>query len=128
MPSPSPVPPLAAVGPWTVHDAGHAWDALRVPRQVGLAAKDILGARCGALLEGHNGELYYFVTPGSATGWNLLNTTILSAGDSLTVPPLRRAQGPGLHWRICPGGGDWLTDGAALRAALEDVLSAGRLA
>ncbi|MBP2056150.1 hypothetical protein J2Z21_009167 [Streptomyces griseochromogenes] len=37
----------------TLHDAGsgYDWDAIRVPRSVGLAAMAILGTRCGAVTE-----------------------------------------------------------------------------
>ncbi|MFF3350821.1 hypothetical protein [Streptomyces sp. NPDC002779] len=59
------------------------------------------------------------------------NTRALTAGASVTIPPPRRTDGPGPHWRMCPGDDRWLTDPDALRAALGDALgptSAGRTA
>ncbi|NUO43714.1 MAG: hypothetical protein HOV82_16960 [Streptomyces sp.] len=106
----------------TLHDAGHDWDAIRVPRSVGLAAMAILGTRCGAVVDDPLSTAVYFFTPvGTASAWEVENTRALSVGSAVTIPPPRRTQGPGPHWRMCPGEGSWLTDAAALRAAVEDA-------
>lgn len=103
-----------------LEEGGRLWDAVRVPRSIGLTALGILGSRSGAVLE-DGVTLYWFIAPG-ATGWNVPNTRILARDAHLVIPPARRTQGPGPHWRICPGDDGWVTDQAALRAAIEDAL------
>lgn len=107
----------------TLQDAGQQWDAIRVPRQTGLAAMAILGSRCGAVVEdgGSRAILYFFVPRGTAGRWDLQNTKALGKGSSVTIPPARRTQGPGPHWRMCPGDDRLLTDADALHAALADA-------
>jgi hypothetical protein len=107
----------------TLQDAGQDWDAVRVQRSIGLTAMGILNTRCGAVIEGPQPALYFFVQPGSTAAWDLLNVETLGLGHTLTIPPPRRTQGPGPHWRICPGDTDWLTDAAALHAAIEDAIA-----
>ncbi|MGW2692302.1 hypothetical protein ACWC3Y_10625 [Streptomyces sp. NPDC001296] len=107
----------------TLRDAGEHWDAVRVPRQRGAAAMEILGARCGAVLD-YPQALFFFVARGTAADWDVPGTTAVGAGTTLTIPPARYTHGPGPHWRVCPGDSDWLTDWHALQAALEDC-SAG---
>ncbi|MFC8898203.1 hypothetical protein [Streptomyces cinereoruber] len=99
--------------------AGQAWDAVRVPRGIGLLALEALGARSGAVIEDDR-ALYWLVPPGSAAGWDITNTTVLGTGAKVLVPPARRTAGPGPFWRVCPGEA-WLTDTDALRAAVEDA-------
>ncbi|TXL91567.1 hypothetical protein [Streptomyces sp. IB2014 016-6] len=97
------------------------WDAIRVPRFLGLTALDILGSRCGAVVDDPTEmALYWLIPAGSGTGWDV-GTTRLDT-ERLTIPPRRRTRGPGPHWRMCPGEDRWLTDANALRAALEDAL------
>jgi hypothetical protein len=104
------------------HRAGVDWDAVRVPHVLALDTLDILGPRSGAVIDdGH--VLYWFLPRGAANDWQVDGTHPLVRGGSLTVPPARRTQGPGPYWRICPGDSDWLTDPAALRAAIEDALA-----
>ncbi|MGW1271277.1 hypothetical protein [Streptomyces sp. NPDC002491] len=107
----------------TLQDAGREWDAIRVPRQTGLAAMAILGPRCGAVVEDGGGRavLYFFVARGTAIGWDLENTKALGAGSSVTIPPPRRTEGPGPHWRMCPGKDRLITNADALHAALADA-------
>lgn len=106
----------------TLQDAGQEWDAIRVPRQTGLAAMAILGPRCGAVVEASvKNVLYFFVPCGTASRWDLENTKALGAGSSVTIPPPRRTEGPGPHWRMCPGDDRLITNADALRAALDDA-------
>jgi hypothetical protein len=106
----------------TLHEAGHDWDAIRVPRSVGLAAMAILGTRCGAVVEDSVASAVYFFTPvGTADTWEVENTRALGYESSVTIPPARRVEGPGVHWRMCPGEDGWLTDPQALEAAIEDA-------
>ncbi|WP_405947490.1 hypothetical protein OG588_13555 [Streptomyces prunicolor] len=111
----------------TLQDAGLDWDVIRVQRQLGIAAMAVLGARCGAVLEYPPKEVvYYFVASGTAAEWAVEGTQAIGKGGTLTIPPVRRAKGPGPHWRACPEGGDWLTDAHVLRSALEDCLPSRR--
>ncbi len=106
--------------------AGQDWDAIRVPVSLGLAAMSILGARCGAVLEDPiSSAVYYFVPRGTAKQWSVPGTEPLGSGSNVAVPPLRRATGPGPYWRVCPGDDGWVTDAAALQAALEDCMGSG---
>ncbi|MFG2589038.1 hypothetical protein [Streptomyces sp. NPDC048438] len=102
--------------------AGGDWDAVRVPRSVGLDALAILGRRSGAVLE-DRAALFFFIPRGTAADWDVDGTRILGEDDHVVVPPDRRTLGPGPHWRICPGPDSWTTDAAALQAALEDAVS-----
>ncbi|MFF4661931.1 hypothetical protein [Streptomyces sp. NPDC001282] len=99
-----------------------ACDAIRVPRSVGLDALAILGGRSGAVLEDPP-ALYWFIPLGRGAEWNVAGTRVLDDDAGLAIPPSRRTQGPGPHWRVCPADGMWITDAAALQAALEDVSS-----
>ncbi|MFF2525881.1 hypothetical protein [Streptomyces liangshanensis] len=97
------------------------WDAVRVPRVLGLTTLSILGSRSGAVVEDPaESALYWLIPAGTATSWAIDGTRIDTG--HLSIPPLRRMQGPGPHWRMCPGDDQWLTDPGALAAALEDAL------
>ncbi|MFD0393932.1 hypothetical protein ACFQ3Z_22495 [Streptomyces nogalater] len=63
----------------------------------------------------------FFVPAGTAARWNVEDTLALPDGESVPLPPTRRTVGPGPHWRVCPGDNGWLTDPAALLAALADA-------
>lgn len=98
------------------------WDVIRVPRQLGLAAMSILGARAGAVVEDPTaGALFFFVPVGTAADWEAENTRAIAGGERVPVPPVRRTSGPGPHWRMCPGHSRWHTDPAALLAAILDA-------
>jgi hypothetical protein len=115
---------LPTVGDCELKAAGIDWDAIRVPRAIGLQALKILGPRSGAVIEDpFERALYWFVIAGASSGWAIPDTRALGVTQHLTVPPRRRACGPGPHWRICPGQGRWLTDLGALHAALEDAFA-----
>lgn len=115
-------PSIRTIRDCHIAGAGGDWDAVRVPRSVGLDALAILGSRSGAVLEDPlAAALYWFIPPSAAAGWDVLGTRILGEDSHLVVPPARRTRGPGPHWRICPGEDAWVTEAAALRAALEDA-------
>ncbi|MFJ3084973.1 hypothetical protein [Streptomyces sp. NPDC086838] len=109
-----------------IEEAGRAWDAVRVPRSVGLDALRILGGRSGPVLEDPSSVvLYWFIPRGASAAWDVPNTRTLEQDAHIVIPPARRTQGPGPHWRICPGDGAWITDAGALRAAVLDALGPG---
>ncbi|MCI3226128.1 hypothetical protein [Streptomyces sp. NP-1717] len=97
------------------------WEAIRVPRFLGLTALDILGSRCGAVVDDPvEMALYWLIPVGAGATWEVATTRVDT--EHLTIPVPRRPRGPGPHWRMCPGEDRWLTDADALRAALEDAL------
>ncbi|MBT2415815.1 hypothetical protein J7I94_35725 [Streptomyces sp. ISL-12] len=96
------------------------WDAVRVPRQLGLAALGILGARAGAVVDDPSrASLIFFVPAGTAAAWDVENTEALADAVSVPLPPIRRTAGPGPHWRTRPGTSGWLTDPRALADAID---------
>ncbi|NML55370.1 hypothetical protein HHL19_16500 [Streptomyces sp. R302] len=99
---------------------GAEWDAIQVPRSVGLVALNILGARSGAVIEDET-ALYWLLPAGSTEGWSTRGTKALPTGTTLDVPVARCTTGPGPHWRICPGEDRLLTSVDALRAAVVDA-------
>ncbi|MFE3687407.1 hypothetical protein ACFXPM_29805 [Streptomyces sp. NPDC059095] len=112
-----------AVGGCALHAAGVDWDAVRVPRVLGLTALDITGPRSGAAIDDGHGP-YWFLPSGAGHDWDGQSTRLLARGSSLTVPPARRTQGPG------PTGGSARvtrtgTPSLRLCAALEDALDTG---
>ncbi|TXR99730.1 hypothetical protein EAO73_27620 [Streptomyces sp. col6] len=117
------MPSVTTIKSCRLESAGHAWDAVRVPRSVGSDAVSILGSRAGAALQ-YEGGMYFFIAPGSAATWkasDVPGARILGPGAHVVFPPPRRTSGPGPHWRVCPVGERLLTVTAALRAALEDA-------
>lgn len=117
-----PSPRTRTISSCHIEEAGRDWDAVRVPRSIGLDALSILGGRSGAVLEDPSAAtLYWFIPQGSSVGWDVPNTRALEQEDHIVIPPARRTKGPGPYWRICPGDGAWVTESAALRAALLDA-------
>lgn len=105
------MPPPSFTSACTLFDAGGMWDAVRVPRRVGLAAMTILGPRCGGVVDDEmNSVVYYFVPVGTAASWEVAATRALGAGASVAIPSNRRTAGPGPYWRMCPGEKGWLTE------------------
>lgn len=117
-------PTLQTIAECQLQAAGFDWDAIRVPRRIGLRALRILGPRSGAVIEDpREPALYWFLRPGEAAGWEVDETRPLGVTQHLVVPPVHRMQGPGPHWRICPVAGRLITDRDMLRAAVEDAVN-----
>ncbi|MEX2974782.1 hypothetical protein [Streptomyces sp. C184] len=115
---------LPTIGGCELQAAGVDWDAVRVPRSVGLRALAILGNRSGAVIEDpREPAVYWFVRVGSTAGWDVPDTRPLGVTQHLVVPPPPRVEGPGPHWRICPTDGWLLTDVRVLRAAIEAAVA-----
>lgn len=103
--------------------AGIDWDAIRVPRSVGVNCLEILGHRNAAVVEDpRESALYWFIAAGASAGWDVPQTRPLGVTQYLVVPPLHRVAGPGPHWRIGLVEGRLITDVQALRGAVEDVI------
>ncbi|MER7833463.1 hypothetical protein [Streptomyces sp. NPDC095602] len=114
-------PPLPAMQAQAPAESG----IVRVPRSIGLTAVQILGARCGAVIDNPSDMALLFFIPAGAA-WDTDGAELLDADRLVTLPPPRRVSGPGPYWRVCPGGDRWHTDPGALYAAMEDAREAGR--
>ncbi|MBL1102089.1 hypothetical protein [Streptomyces coffeae] len=113
-------PALPTVGGCELQAAGVDWDAIRVPRRIGVRALAVLGPRSGAVIEDPCEPVFYwFVREGATTGWDVPETRLLGVRQHLVVPPQHRVEGPGPHWRIRPVDGRLITDVRALRTAIE---------
>ncbi|MFI6764964.1 hypothetical protein [Streptomyces sp. NPDC050355] len=111
---------LQTIGGCELRAAGIDWDAVRVPRSIGIRALAILGTRSGAVIEDpYEPAVYWFVREGATTGWDVPETRPLSVTQHLVVPPPHRIEGPGPHWRIRLTDGRLITDVRALRRAIE---------
>lgn len=119
-----PPPSIRTIKDCRLEDADRTWDAIRVPRSVGLDALAILGGRSGALLEDPlSAALFWFIPPEDAAEWDVAGTRVLDEDAHLPIPSDGRTHGPGPHWRVRPVAEVWTTEAAALQAALEDAAS-----
>jgi hypothetical protein len=110
---------VPTVGDCTLQAAGHAWDAVRVPEPLARSTLLVLAGASGAVIgNGFVAVLCWLLPPGSAERWRTPGTRALGPGHHLTVPPPGRTRGPGPYWVVHPTDGRWLTDPAALGAAL----------
>jgi hypothetical protein len=113
----------------------HGWDAVRFPRFWAHRVLDALGGRAGAVItDGH--AMYLLVEPGAADDLQFPaahGITVLGTGTWVMVPGPDRHDGtPGidrLRWRTPPTpAGEYLTDVAALQAAIDQALGPRRQA
>lgn len=117
-------PALHTIAECQLQAAGFDWDAVRVPRQIGMRALRILGPRSGAVIEDpREPAMYWFLRPGEAAGWQVPQTRPLGMTQHLVVPPLHRVEGPGPYWHLCPVGDRLVTGRALLNAAVEDAVA-----
>lgn len=119
--------PLAWVPPHhnavSLLPAGRWWDAVRVRRELADAVLTALGPRSGAVIEDSpGGLLYWLVEPGSATRWPELPGVRVRGRDGfIGVPAQHKVSGSGVSWRVPLAPGRYLTDPAALLAALTEA-------
>ncbi|MFI5775460.1 hypothetical protein ACIA74_45305, partial [Streptomyces sp. NPDC051658] len=100
--------------------AGQTWDAIRVPRFLGLQTIGELGNRARPVTMDPAAHLMYFLVPtATASTWNLPQTTVLSARNHVVIPPQDKETPPGPYWQITSRRP--LTDTAALHHALQKV-------
>lgn len=111
----------------------HGWDAVRIPRFWAHRVLDALEERAGAVInDGHC--MYLLVAHGAADGLQFPaahGIGVLGTGTWVVVPGPDRHDGtPGidrLRWRTPPTpGGEYLTDVAALQAAVDQSLGPRR--
>ena len=86
---------------WHV-EAGEHWDAVRVPRTVGLAVLKTLGDAHGAVIcDAWTRILYFLTEPGTTTGWNVPDTFACGPATYVMVPALAAPE-QALHWQSAP--------------------------
>lgn len=107
--------------------AGIDWDAVKVSRFVALQALRMLSHPGSVAVDSAPAEpaLYFFVPPGSATGWDVQQSTVLGAATHVALPPNAKERPPGPFWLIAPKAGRiQLTRVDELRTALDTVTGA----
>lgn len=88
--------------------AGVKWDAVRVPRFMGLAVLDRMQSSPGSVIvDPQERALYFFVPKGATSSWDLAEVRLLRGGQFLVVPPSDRFLPPGPYWLVEPG--HWLS-------------------
>ncbi|WP_419994511.1 hypothetical protein [Streptomyces boninensis] len=100
--------------------AGIEWDAVKVPRRLGLRALKLLEVTGPVAVDPGAVEpmLYFLVPPGSTAGCRFQHMVVLGRGAHVVLPPHERLAPPGPYWLIPPADGRQHTDAAALRQAL----------
>ncbi|MEV8635387.1 hypothetical protein AB0395_27390 [Streptosporangium sp. NPDC051023] len=100
---------------------GHRWDAIRVPRYIGLAALTHLPAGdFPVLVDPVERAVYFLVPAGETDDWEMPDGRILVVTRHLLVPPIQRNMPPGRYWLAKP---QRITRLKLLRKALEQVCS-----
>jgi hypothetical protein len=131
-PNPSDIPPrlllphthpMRAVG-IQLMPAGRDWDAVRVPRSIGIVAHEAMGGASRAVICDSGSQLYWLVPPGTAAGWSVRGTAALGTSTYVVIPPTVLTTGPGDHWERSPGPAGYLTDPHVLREALQAAVDA----
>jgi hypothetical protein len=105
--------------------AGIEWDAIKVPRFVGLPA--LKGLKPGSVLVDpapSEPALYFFVAPGTAANWRAPQSTALGATTSVVLPPRSWQAPPGPYWLIPPAADQAIR--LTARDALHKALAAQR--
>ncbi|MEU5108274.1 hypothetical protein AB0H07_39460 [Streptomyces sp. NPDC021354] len=98
---------------------------MRVPFSIGISKRtlDLLGDATGAVIENPiDRVLYWLIAPGAAAEWDmslLPSVQVWGATAYVEVPPVGFETGPGVRWRVPLRYDRYLTDPAALLAALE---------
>lgn len=83
----------------TITAVGTAWDAIRMPRCLGLAATEHLGRSMGSVIvEPGERRMYVLIPVGAAAEWEFPDTRALGKDCYLPVPPLTRTEPPGPYW------------------------------
>ncbi|WP_328335752.1 MULTISPECIES: hypothetical protein [unclassified Streptomyces] len=103
--------------------AGQRWDAVRVPRFIGLQALNHLVGQEGAIvMDPGNRRVYFLVPPGTTRSWNLPQTTALGETSHVVLPADDKEIPPGPYWLVSPRRGRLCTSTEALHNALRTVL------
>lgn len=104
--------------------AGHRWDVLILPGELGHATLEVLDALPAppgpVIADFGDSRLGFFVPPGTASRW--VGTGVRGAGQGtwIVVPYPGRATG-GVRWLVVPDGQGTLTDPAVLELAMHEA-------
>ncbi|MFI2619748.1 hypothetical protein [Streptomyces sp. NPDC018584] len=104
--------------------AGHRWDVLILPGELGRTTLDVLNRRVErpgpVLADFGDARVGFFVPAGTAARW--LGTGVRGAGRGtwIVVPHPGRASG-GVRWLVPPDGRGTLTDPALLELAMHEA-------
>ncbi|MEU5298947.1 hypothetical protein [Streptomyces umbrinus] len=109
-------------GTW-ITAAGRNWDAVRLPRELGLDAFNSVTGPLGAvaMAPGTRG-MYFLVPPGTTRTWELPQTVALGKASHIALPPSDRKRPPGPYWLIPPRPGHLHTQTSDLHSAVETAL------
>ncbi|MEV3927209.1 hypothetical protein [Actinomadura coerulea] len=101
--------------------AGVQWDAVKVSRHQAVRAIELLETPGAVAVDPSPSEpvLYFLVPPGTASAWDVPETTALGHAH-VVLPPEHKEAPPGPYWLIPQR--DGLTSVAALRKALAVIL------
>jgi hypothetical protein len=103
--------------------AGKTWDAVRVPRFIGLQALNVIQGQQGAIvMDPRDRAMYFLVPPGTTADWSLAQSTALGETNYVVLPADDKEIPPGPFWLVPPRRGRLHTDTGALRIALQTVL------
>lgn len=104
---------------------GVDWDAVRVPRHIGLAALQRMPRLLGSVVVDPAARAMYFFTPvNAACEWQLPDVHVLGVRQYLVVPPVHRCRPPGPYWLVTPSVPPQLTEPEVLRKAVAYELEA----
>lgn len=112
----------SGVGRLRIVPAGVEWDAIRIPRRLGVAALNRLPVPHGPVITDPDDRVVYILVPrGTAHRWDAALTQAYGIATYVAVPPEGRDAPPGPYWLVAPA--DWvpLTDPGHLRSAIEAV-------
>lgn len=114
-------------GELAVVPAGHGWDVVRMPRPLGWRTVQHLrdtGATVGPVL---HSEMYVevLVPAGSVADWDLPEATVVTAGNTISVPhpSIVAPRTQNSRTWIVPPSGTLLTDGNALYGSYAAALA-----
>ncbi|MFE2712193.1 hypothetical protein ACFXKI_09440 [Streptomyces mirabilis] len=106
---------------WNV-EAGTHFDAVRVPRTIGLSALDDLeGESGGVICDPWSRIMYFLAEPSSTLDWRVRETVRCGPATYVVVPPLG-ARETVLHWAVPPSAERPFTPVERLREVLQAVV------
>ncbi|MFH8736810.1 hypothetical protein [Streptomyces sp. NPDC017964] len=103
--------------------AGVDWDAVRVPRFLGLQALNRLQGQEGAIvMEPGERAMYFLVPPRTTGGWDVQQSVALGETNHVVLPAHSKETPPGPFWLASPCRARLHTNTEALRAAIVAAL------
>lgn len=119
-------PHHAPAGHTRIAAAGLEWDAVKIPRFVGLQVLHALPKPGAVMVEPTDRALYFLVPPGSTANWTCPQSSPLGESTFVILPPHSKQSPPGPYWLITPNSARLHTDTRVLGAALMNAVSGQR--